>query len=117
MNNEEIFTALVSVHLPEGSTMTILDGIIYEADVYGNIRVTKGVADRLCADPRFVRCDVKSRAIADATASKEQEAITQAVVEESVKAGAVAQEDIAVAEPKPVNTNAFVYQVAAAAKK
>lgn len=113
MNNEEIFTALVLVHLPEGSTMTILDGIVYEADVYGNIRVTKGVADRLCTDPRFKRCDVKGRAIADPTASKEQEDITKAVVEESVKAGAVAKEDIAVAEPKQAGTNAFVFQAAA----
>lgn len=101
MNNEEAFTSLIAIQLPEGSTMTILDGIIYEGDVYGIIRVTEGVANRLCKDRRFVRCDVKNRTVVDpAESSKEQDTITKAVVEESIKAGAKAQEDIAVPEPR-----------------
>lgn len=113
MNNEEAFTSLIAIQLPEGSTMTILDGVVYEGDVYGIIRVTEGVAEHLCKDRRFTRCDVKKRTIADpAEASREQDNITKAVVEESVKAGAKVQEDIAVADTKPVG-NAFIFSAAA----
>ena len=84
---ENIFEGLVAVQCPIGSNKVVLDGIVYEADAYGVIRVEKPLADRLLKD-RLYKLAGKRNGRVDPTASPTQASLSKQVAEDTAKAEA-----------------------------
>lgn len=84
---ENIFEGLVAVQCPIGSNKVVLDGIVYDADAYGVVRVSKSLADRLLKD-RLYKPAGKRNGRVDPTESPTQASLAKQVVEETAKAEA-----------------------------
>lgn len=84
---ENIFEGLVAVQCPMGVNKVLLDGIIYDADAYGVVRVEKTLADRLLKDRAYHPAG-KRNGMVDPTASPTQAGLSKQVAEDTAKAEA-----------------------------